>query len=212
MILSLFSDILYLVNSLHWFGNLHVLTNSERLSCSRVSSIFNPYRATSFVLKLSSVFSRLLHIFKCTSHGSKQYEPWFGFGAVLSGYILFAILAIKEIKQTIGPYEKKFGQSELLFMKSFPISVIGVCSLSLLYASGIQGAKGLGIEPIISAGEISEETSEHLGIMAYAARFLNLSPSDITYQHSYNETRVSLITVSNINGDFAETVTLMNHL
>ena len=107
---------------------------------------------------------------------------------------------------------KKNGQSELLFMKSFPISVIGVCSLSLLYASGIQGAKGLGIDPIISAGEISEETSEHLGIMAYAARFLNLSPSDITYQHSYNETRVSLITVSNINGDFAETVTLMNHL
>ena len=118
----------------------------------------------------------------------------------------------KKLSRQLDHTKKKFGQSELLYMKSFPISVIGVCSLSLLYASGIQGAKGLGIEPIISAGEISEETSEHLGIMAYAARFLNLSPSDITYQHSYNETRVSLITVSNINGDFAETVALMNHL
>ena len=65
-----------------------------------------------------------------------------------------------------------------------------VCSMSLLSASGILGAKSLGIEPILSAEEICEETSEHLGIMAYAAGFLNLNPGAVTYQHNYREIRV----------------------
>ena len=65
-----------------------------------------------------------------------------------------------------------------------------VSVLSPVSASGIEGAKGLGIEPIVSADDINQESSEHLGIMAYSARFLNLNPGTVQYEHSYKVRKV----------------------
>ncbi|XP_041356835.1 filamin-C-like isoform X2 [Gigantopelta aegis] len=42
---------------------------------------------------------------------------------------------------------------------------------------GVEGAKQIGIEPLLTPEEISEETNEHLGIMAYTAQFLKHAQS-----------------------------------
>lgn len=55
---------------------------------------------------------------------------------------------------------------------------------------GIDGATGIGVHQLLSPAEIAEESSEHLGIMAYAARFLRLTPGVISYEHSYRDTQV----------------------
>ncbi|OWF47629.1 Filamin-A [Mizuhopecten yessoensis] len=45
-----------------------------------------------------------------------------------------------------------------------------------LLQQGIHGGQQLNVDPVVPAADMAEEESEHLGIMAYAARFLNLSP------------------------------------
>ncbi|XP_041369318.1 filamin-C-like [Gigantopelta aegis] len=57
--------------------------------------------------------------------------------------------------------------------------------------AGIEGARGLGVEPILSAKEMSEAEVEHMGIMAYAAYFTQLTPVK------------SLAEKAVIDGDFA---------
>lgn len=42
---------------------------------------------------------------------------------------------------------------------------------------GIDAGKRLGVDPILSAKELSEASEEHLGMMAYAASFTHLKPS-----------------------------------
>ena len=61
---------------------------------------------------------------------------------------------------------------------------------------GTEGAAGLGISEVLSAEEISEEKEEHLGIMAYGARFLTLNPGNVTYEHAYKETKVTYLDVT----------------
>ncbi|XP_060565823.1 filamin-A-like isoform X3 [Ruditapes philippinarum] len=55
---------------------------------------------------------------------------------------------------------------------------------------GIDGATAIGVHPLLSAANIAEETSEHLGIMAYAARFLHFTPGVISYEHTYRDTKI----------------------
>ncbi|XP_052286746.1 filamin-A-like isoform X2 [Dreissena polymorpha] len=55
---------------------------------------------------------------------------------------------------------------------------------------GMNGATKLGVQPLLSASEMAVEGPEHLGIMAYAARFLSLTPGVISYEHAYKETKV----------------------
>ncbi|XP_069103934.1 filamin-A-like [Argopecten irradians] len=50
-----------------------------------------------------------------------------------------------------------------------------VSSIDLLQ-QGINGGKRLNVEPVVTAADMAEEETEHLGIMAYAARFLHLNP------------------------------------
>lgn len=47
---------------------------------------------------------------------------------------------------------------------------------------GIDGATQLGVEPLLTASDIAEEDQEHIGIMAYAAKFLYLKPENSTIQ------------------------------
>ncbi|XP_052103817.1 filamin-C-like isoform X2 [Mytilus californianus] len=47
---------------------------------------------------------------------------------------------------------------------------------------GIDGATQLGVEPLLTASDIAEEDQEHIGIMAYAAKFLYLKPGNSTVQ------------------------------
>jgi len=55
---------------------------------------------------------------------------------------------------------------------------------------GINGASGIGVDKLLSAEDMAEESSEHLGIMAYAARFLRLNPGVVTIHHAYKETKI----------------------
>ncbi|XP_053403623.1 filamin-C-like isoform X4 [Mercenaria mercenaria] len=55
---------------------------------------------------------------------------------------------------------------------------------------GLGGATEIGVQPLLSATEIAEETTEHIGIMAYAARFLHLTPGVISYEYNYRETKI----------------------
>ena len=50
----------------------------------------------------------------------------------------------------------------------------------------------MGIEPLLTANGIADEATEHLGIMAYAAQFLTLTPGVMTYEHNYRETKVGV--------------------
>ena len=43
---------------------------------------------------------------------------------------------------------------------------------------------------MLSIQEMADENQEHLGVMAYAARFLNLAAGVSTYERAYKETRV----------------------
>ncbi|XP_052784049.1 filamin-A-like isoform X2 [Mya arenaria] len=55
---------------------------------------------------------------------------------------------------------------------------------------GMEGAVGIGVEPLLTVEELASEGPEHLGVMAYAARFLSLTPGVISYEHSYKETKI----------------------
>ncbi|XP_060068988.1 filamin-A-like [Ylistrum balloti] len=52
----------------------------------------------------------------------------------------------------------------------------GTASNIDLLQQGINGGKSLNVEPVVPAADMAEEETEHLGIMAYAARFLYLNP------------------------------------
>ncbi|ESO98829.1 hypothetical protein LOTGIDRAFT_231195 [Lottia gigantea] len=57
--------------------------------------------------------------------------------------------------------------------------------------AGMDSAKKLGIEPILSAKEMSDPDVEHLGIMAYAAYFTRLTPRKVVAEKA------------SVNGDFS---------
>lgn len=46
----------------------------------------------------------------------------------------------------------------------------------MLYVSGIDAGRKLGVEPVLSAKAMADQEVEHLGVMAYAARFQNAKP------------------------------------
>lgn len=49
------------------------------------------------------------------------------------------------------------------------------------------------MEPLLTASEIAEEDQEHLGIMAYAAKFLHLKPGSTSFQNiTTNDDRVRI--------------------
>jgi hypothetical protein len=50
------------------------------------------------------------------------------------------------------------------------------------------------VEPLLTASEIVEEDQEHLGIMAYAAKFLHLKPGSTSFQNitTTNDDRVRI--------------------
>ncbi|XP_062597927.1 filamin-C-like [Saccostrea cucullata] len=55
---------------------------------------------------------------------------------------------------------------------------------------GIDGAQSLGIYPIMTAADMAEEDSEHLGIMAYAAKFINMKPISISAFSKYEQKQI----------------------
>ncbi|WAR27609.1 FLuncharacterized [Mya arenaria] len=57
---------------------------------------------------------------------------------------------------------------------------------------GMEGAVGIGVEPLLTVEELASEGPEHLGVMAYAARFLSLTPgviSETNHQLEYTLVR-----------------------
>ncbi|XP_022288939.2 filamin-A-like [Crassostrea virginica] len=55
---------------------------------------------------------------------------------------------------------------------------------------GIDGAENLGIHPLLTAADMAEEDSEHLGIMAYAAKFINMKPVSISAFSKYEQKQI----------------------
>lgn len=55
---------------------------------------------------------------------------------------------------------------------------------------GIDGAESLGVFPLLTAADMAEEDSEHLGIMAYAAKFINLKPVNISAFSKYEQKEI----------------------
>ena len=56
--------------------------------------------------------------------------------------------------------------------------------------AGLDSARVLGVEPLLTAEEIAEEDEEHLGVMSYAARFLNLKPQAMSAFTKYEPDKV----------------------
>lgn len=54
----------------------------------------------------------------------------------------------------------------------------------------MDGAESLGVFPLLTAADMAEEDSEHLGIMAYAAKFINLKPVNISAFSKYEQKEV----------------------
>ena len=48
--------------------------------------------------------------------------------------------------------------------------------MKLTYFSAMEAGKKLNIQPLLTAKEMSEVESEHLGTMAYVAKFRHLTP------------------------------------
>ncbi|KAK3096080.1 hypothetical protein FSP39_022879 [Pinctada imbricata] len=57
---------------------------------------------------------------------------------------------------------------------------------------GIDRAKRLGVKPLLTAADIAEEDSEHLGVMAYASRFINIKPQAMSAFSKYEPDKVIL--------------------
>ncbi|KAL3847015.1 hypothetical protein ACJMK2_017952, partial [Sinanodonta woodiana] len=70
----------------------------------------------------------------------------------------------------------------------------------------IDGAKSIGVQPLLTAADIAAESTEHLGIMAQAARFIYFKPIAPAYTIEYNSSKQILTT-----NESASTTTLMSH-
>jgi hypothetical protein len=57
--------------------------------------------------------------------------------------------------------------------------------------TGIDGAQTLGVYPLLTAADMAEEDTEHLGIMAYAAKFINMKPVSISAFSKYEQKQVN---------------------
>lgn len=60
---------------------------------------------------------------------------------------------------------------------NFPVFEILIYSFNPWHFSAIDCAKSLGVEPVLSAEEMTDQEVEHLGIMAYAAAFREFKPT-----------------------------------
>ena len=79
-------------------------------------------------------------------------------------------------------------RSVCVYLKAWTMPLRKVSILRLF--TGLDSARVLGVEPLLTADDIAEEDGEHLGVMSYAARFLNLKPQAMSAFTKYEPDKV----------------------